>query len=293
MTLTACAWHVTHRYTRELEAVSGGAKCGCGTSAPTVVIGVLSQDGDKGLQRRKVLRDTWMRLAPDKCDVVIKFIMQVTPGVQVPPELARENDQTNDLLFLPVIVGNRKGYSGGKPSNLLERVQAFMRWVTVACHGVQYVLKSDDDCYVAADKLVERIKANEFPKQRLYFGHFLGGMAAKNKQGKPDSDNYMKLDAFPKYAGAGYLLTANVAAFVGDPGLPFLFHRVEDRGLGVMLSGFNVTYLNGRREFQPWGNCFDNRWVSPRRAPGVAERGVLEEGAHPQCTDVAVPCARA
>ena len=129
--------------------------------------------------------------------------------------LLRENQGTGDLLFLPVLVGNRRGYSGGKPSNLLERVQAFMRWVTVACRGVAYVLKSDDDCYVAVDKLVERIKAGEFPKKRLYFGHFLGGMAAKNKEGKPDADNYMKLDKFPKYAGAGYLLTADVASFIG------------------------------------------------------------------------------
>lgn len=30
-----------------------------------------------------------------------------------------------------------------------------------------------------------------------------------------------------------------------------LYHRVEDRGVGVMLNGFNVTYLDGKQEFQP------------------------------------------
>lgn len=45
----------------------------------------------------------------------------------------------------------------------------------------------------------QRIESNEFQEKRLYFGHFLGGMSAKNDKGIPDADNYMKLDKFPKY----------------------------------------------------------------------------------------------
>lgn len=41
------------------------------------------------------------------------------------------------------------------------------------------------------------------------------------------------------------MLSADVANYVGNPGLPMNFHRVEDRGLGVLLNGFNITYLQG------------------------------------------------
>lgn len=43
------------------------------------------------------------------------------------------------------------------------------------------------------------------------------------------------------------MLSADVANYVGNPGLPMNFHRVEDRGLGVLLNGFNITYLQGTR----------------------------------------------
>jgi hypothetical protein len=39
----------------------------------------------------------------------------------------------------------------------------------------QYVLKTDDDCYVAVDALLRRIDTGEFPTERLYYGRFLGG----------------------------------------------------------------------------------------------------------------------
>lgn len=150
-----------------------------------------------------MLRDTWFKLVTDRCAVVIRFIFSVTPGTEPAAELVTENIEYNDLLFLPVDKGTRKGYNPGHNpggvSNLLERVQAFMRWTTKSCQGVKFVFKSDDDCYVAIDKLQQRIEANEFQEKRLYFGHFLGGMSAKNDKGVPDADNYMKLDKFPKY----------------------------------------------------------------------------------------------
>lgn len=49
-----------------------------------------------------------------------------------------------------------------------------------------------------------------------------------------------------------YLVTPDVAKYIGNPGLPMLFHRVEDRGIGTMLYGFNLTVVNGDKTFQPW-----------------------------------------
>jgi hypothetical protein len=38
-------------------------------------------------------------------------------------------------------------------------------------------------------------------------------------------------------------MSKDVADYIGRPGLPMNFHRVEDRGVGVMLNGFNITYV--------------------------------------------------
>lgn len=67
---------------------------------------------------------------------VIRFILSVSPGKEPAAELVTENIEHQDLLFLPVDKGMRKGYNPGHnngPSNLLERVQAFMRWTTASC----------------------------------------------------------------------------------------------------------------------------------------------------------------
>jgi hypothetical protein len=47
-------------------------------------------------------------------------------------------------------------------------------------------------------------------------------MPGRNQQGKPDSDNYQNMHEFPKYAGAGYMLTPDVVSYIGRPGLPML-----------------------------------------------------------------------
>ncbi len=224
----------------------GSVTCGCGDRAPTVVIGVLTEDNAAGAERRQVIRQTWAALV-EPCDAVVRFLLSIKPGTRVPAPLLAENKVHHDLLLLPVDPGTRRGYHGSEPSNLLVRVQHYFKWATGACPHTTYFMKSDDDCYVAADRLVSRIRRGDFEGERLFFGRFLGGMSAMDRNGKPDKDNYMKLDKFPKYAGAGYVLTADVARFVGDPGLPFNFHRVEDRGIGVLLNGFNITSVRSCR----------------------------------------------
>eukprot|EP00041_Stephanoeca_diplocostata_P017251 m.343931 g.343931 ORF g.343931 m.343931 type:complete len:472 (-) comp20639_c0_seq2:749-2164(-) len=230
-------------------------------SSAVVVVGILSSATEKGTKLRTVLRETWFNLA-DKNKVELRFIMGFESASSTPSNILEEAKKFEDMLLLPVGPGSRQGYSGNGPSNLLERVQAFFRWTVASCANLQYVLKSDDDCYVAVDRLLRNIEHQAYPSERLYLGRFLNGMPAKDKTGKPDTDNYQKLHDFPNYAGAGYLVTPDVAKYIGNPGLPMLFHRVEDRGIGTMLYGFNLTVVNAEKAFQPWGNCYEESiWI--------------------------------
>ena len=75
-----------------------------------------------------------MRLA-DSQRVTVRFLLSVNPGTNPDATIAAEATEHGDMLFLPVDPGSRRGYSDGdgQTSNLLERVQAFMRWTTDSC----------------------------------------------------------------------------------------------------------------------------------------------------------------
>ena len=64
-----------------------------------------------------------------------------------------------------------------------------------------------------------------------------------------------------------------VVAFAGDPGTAFLFHRVEDRGLGAMLSGFNMTYLKAGKNSNRWATASTIGRTPQHTASGLAAAG--------------------
>ena len=57
-----------------------------------------------------------------------------------------------------------------------------------------------------------------------------------------------------RYAsGGGYVVTVDVARLFGHPPLPLKPQTVEDRRVGIVLYGFNVTYIDAM-QFHPWGH---------------------------------------
>lgn len=79
---------------------------------------------------------------------------------------------------------------------------------------------------------------------------------------------------FPQYAsGAGYVLTPDIVKFFGYPTIGLSSVTVEDRRIGQVLYGFNVTFKNAQG-FHPWGHCNEPGVVliHYQRARGVFER---------------------
>ena len=82
------------------------------------------------------------------------------------------------------------------------------------------------------------------------------GMTGRDKNGKTLPDNYQVAHEFPFYAsGAGYVLSSDVAAAVAYPRLEPQHFDAEDRGIGMALYGYNITYLDDHQTFRPWGHC--------------------------------------
>lgn len=105
---------------------------------------------------------------------------------------------------------------------------------------------------------VSGVRARLQPIQLLYGRIMRHQPATKNKRGRHDPDNYQKMRSWPDYAsGAGYVITADVARLLAYPPIPLIFQKNEDRRVGMVLLGFNITYVDALR-FKPWGHCENN-----------------------------------
>lgn len=120
----------------------------------------------------------------------------------------------------------------------------------------------------------------------------------KNKRGKWDPDNRHFLQTWPTYpSGAAYMITMDVARLFGYPPLPLEHHKNEDRRIGVVLFGFNISYVDAPR-FYPWGHCqADAIMIHYNRRPQMVhrryERVLKGESVCGKQFSVDQPCSRA
>lgn len=221
----------------------------CGSEPHMLVVGVLASASPRSYRSRAAIRKTWAKASPIRGGAIVKFLLALDAAGDVPTVLAEEGRREGDIVFLKT----RDLYE-----NLSEKVRLFYKWVADWCatdHGSPtFVLKTDDDSFVRLDLLAAELRAQ--PATRLVYGRIMKKMpGGKNKRGVWDPDNTHKLMTWPWYAsGAGYVVSMDVARFFAYPPLPLAFHKNEDRRLGVVLFGFNVTFVDAPR-FYPWGHC--------------------------------------
>jgi hypothetical protein len=154
-----------------------------------------------------------------------------------------------DVLSLPVADGYRQ---------IVHKVLGALRWANGALR-FKYLLKTDDDSFVCAARLLELLR----PLPRL--GLYLGVVNPKHSvvtggQGKPQyerwrDDDYVALFNRTVYApymqGAGYVLSSDLsqAAVAKAEGLPRLT-AVEDALLGTLLEQQATSRLSRPAAFR-------------------------------------------
>ena len=116
---------------------------------------------------------------------------------------------------------------------------------------------------------------------RVYMGVFLKNMPARvrDKETKrmtqiPLPGNVQNMESWPWYAsGGGYLMSGDLISALAYPPLPRLEQTAEDRGVGIALFGFNISYISATGKFKPWGDCDrDALLMHYQRDPGLLER---------------------
>eukprot|EP00039_Didymoeca_costata_P007888 m.104884 g.104884 ORF g.104884 m.104884 type:complete len:482 (+) comp13862_c1_seq2:283-1728(+) len=245
----------SHRVSKT-KATSFKFSASCNTHRePAVVIVVLTAPTARGKRLRQLARDTWFNLIPRSTpeeSVIIRFFLALDNEGKVPEDLHEESAMFNDMAF----VNTTESYR-----NLFRKVNLMFKWVSDFCTGHPFVFKTDDDSFLRVDLLLSRIQ--DLPKERLYYGSFLRRMPARKKNhttklltNNPLPGNAQNLPEWPWYAsGAGYMLSFDVARAIAYPPLPIWIQTAEDRGIGMQLFGFNITYMSDRGSIRPWGHC--------------------------------------
>ena len=243
-----------------------------------LVVCVLSAPSNA--RERQAARDSWLTLkdeikagvdvdggvesARGKNEVIPLFVVGGR-GLDADARrtLALEMERHADLLILDDLVDSY--------ANLTLKIVHAYSWID-AHLASRYVLKLDDDSYARIDVLVEELRGAALGgHERLYWG-FFDGRARPFKKGKWSESTWNLCDLYIPYAlGGGYVVSANLVAYVARnaPDLRLFFN--EDVAMGTWLAPLDVFRLHDPRfdtEFKSRG-CFSSYVVTHKQTAAM------------------------
>lgn len=215
-------------------------------SDETLVIGVLSSGPGEGIIRRNSIRSTW---ASRQSNV---FFIVAGPWSAI----EWEYEKYKDLLWLDI----REIYLA-EISHLTFKTESFLsiffEHVMLKSKSIQYLLKTDDDSYVALDKLYFALFEQDWGLRMDYWGK------CKTERLSPHRNRvipwqkkwYIPYDAYPysKYPpwamGAGYALSRKflTCAFGNQHAAQIRYLPNEDVAIGMLAERCNVSCINDNR----------------------------------------------
>lgn len=153
-------------------------------------------------------------------------------------KLFEEINLHDDILLVDVVDVYR---------NLPKKLLQFHKWIYSDKH-VQYVLKTDDDCYLHILQIIESLQTITSIDSKVWWGNFRENWYVE-RTGKWAEKNFRSSE-YPAFAcGSGNIVSHMVSdwlAFNADELFPY---QGEDTSMGIWLSALGPHYLN------------DNRWL--------------------------------
>jgi len=191
--------------------------------------------GPANVERRKAIRETWIRDALD--DGVARFFThKFVIGTKDLDETAMEklnNEEWNhgDLIFLEDL--------HDKYENLTFKLGMMLEHVMEYNYQFQFILKVDDDSFVRVKDLWEEVRRED--ATRLYYmGYFYGRGRVKTK-GPWKEPNWKLCDYYLPYArGGGYVISRAVVQYVVKNWRLFETYLSEDVSLGAWLAPLKI-----------------------------------------------------
>jgi len=189
-----------------------------------LVVGIFS--APHYFERRKTIRDTWLRLANTTRgkDWIYAFVIGKHRDRQVTDRVAEEQKTYGDLVFVDM------------PDSYGALSEKTMRWAKYSFENwkFDYWIKGDDDSFLRTDRLLYYL--NFLPTQRVYMGQ----MKEYDKSDIPAVRRPLKY-----IGGASYLLSRDIFEFLyhryWDENPHPNLHSFEDVNTGLFMSEIGVT----------------------------------------------------
>jgi galactosylxylosylprotein 3-beta-galactosyltransferase len=160
------------------------------------------------VNRRDVIRSTWISLCKNRSDVQYYFVVgSGSFKEEMHSFIQAEQSAHHDLMVLPNVDDNYK--------SLTKKVLEAFVWLDKTVKHFHYLLKCDDDSFVQVDKVVSELQAIKLTKgYSLYWG-FFNGHAQVKVGGKWKESDWNLCDYYLPYAlGGGYVLSQKLVHFI-------------------------------------------------------------------------------
>ncbi|XP_014679121.1 PREDICTED: beta-1,3-galactosyltransferase 6-like [Priapulus caudatus] len=240
---------------RELE---GGGR----SHLPSAHLLIIVMTAPAYLERRDVIRQTWLRLAGAGSNGVEHHFVIGTAGASAAERAAldREHDRHGDLLRLPLV---NDSYGA-----LTAKLLAALAWVDDH-RNADFVLKVDDDTFVRLDALYAMLRDDYAGAGDLYLG-FFDGRAPVRRRGKRWAEpSWFLCDYYLPYAlGGGYVVGRDLVTFVARNRDALRAYASEDVSLGAWLAPALARRVHDPRfntEYRSRG-CFNAYLVTHKQS---------------------------
>ncbi|KAK3811881.1 MAG: galactosyltransferase-domain-containing protein [Benniella sp.] len=247
-TLPSSAEMVARTGASTISALNAGKQI-IGSAETQILILIVTSWTSKGLQKRRVARETTLLLLPQadsKFSYTYKFIIGEAPNARVReamgPMIRQEQDQYDDLLILPV---------SDTYEDMSLKVFSGLEWANK--FRFDFLCKTEDDIFVRWD-VVARELIELGPTHYYWRGLAFWNIPPSTNPGNKNSDNQFKLSVFPPYvAGSLYIISRDVVTLLTYPG-PRFFTKNEEQNMGIWLYPFNIKPIHDKR-IQQWDVC--------------------------------------
>ncbi|XP_039614536.1 beta-1,3-galactosyltransferase 5-like [Polypterus senegalus] len=208
-----------------------------------IVLIILVTSAPWHLKQRNTIRNTWAKKQQDKKYPWQTFFLIGHPWADgISPEFVKEQE-----LFGDILLGNYADCY----RNLTLKVMHGLWWTLKDCEA-QYILKTDDDCFVNSDRLVRFLVEHNTVRHDLYIGSvFAPGKRQVIRD--PESKWYVSKedfleDNYPPYAsGIGYLLSLDAAYRILTAAQYIPVLPVEDAYVGILANKVGLSVKSSGR----------------------------------------------
>ena len=207
------------------------------TGSTLVLVLVLSRPNS--MERRNAIRNTWMkRYGQKQQGVLVKFSIGTNSLSKTTlDDIVHEQDTFGDLLLIHNVV---ESYS-----NLTWKVlETFVE--SNKHYKFSYVLKCDDDTFLALDMIVEELRQRT-SKKSYYWGKMFKQSRVRTT-GKFAEKEWFLCDSYPPYAlGAAYIISGDLVRIIALNYHKLVKYHNEDVSVSVWISPYDVERRHDER----------------------------------------------